>query len=189
MARDFQINGPCLALVKGRSDSGIGTLSQLGLSDGPIRVSFNDKKLDIKVDAWGDVPPEIQSMGVEASIQMTLVHFDQTVLNVCIRESMAAFPGGGAFGTLPITGARMGNNSALFSTTNRFISLNLTSPVGLLPYRFFYSMLTGPLAEIPLGAERSVVSLNWRAIPFTTDPYGGGNGMGGQALFDNTLDT
>lgn len=188
MSRDFQINGPCLVLVKGASSSTIGTLQQLGLSDGPIRVVFDSRVLDIKVDAWGEVPPEVQFMNAQAMVQMTLVHFDQSVLNTCVRESMAG-AAGGATGVLPITGARMGNNAARFAATNHWIGLNLSSPVGGLPYRFFYSMLSGPIAEIPLGAERSVVNLNWRVIPYTTDPYGNGAGAGGQALWDNTLDT
>jgi len=188
MARDFQINGPCLVQVKGSSSSAIGTLQQLGLSDQPIVVSIIDRRLDIQVDAWGQVPPEVQFMNAEALVQMTLVHYDRTILNACVAESMAG-ANAGAVGTLPVTGARMGNNAARFAATNHYIGLNLTSPVGGLPYRFFYSFLTGPMAEVPVGAERSIVRLNWRVIPYTTDPYGNGAGAGGQALWDNTLDT
>lgn len=185
MASDIFVNGETLVMVKGRSDSGIGTLSELGLSSDSIRITPQFRWLDVNADAWGQAPFEMQFMLASLSVTMTLVHFDRTVLNYCITESMAGAP---AIGQLPRAGARMGNNTARFSTTNHFISLNLTSPVGGIPWRFYTSFLTVNPLEFPLGTERSLVTLNWRVIPFTTDPYNDGSGAQGTVLWDHVND-
>lgn len=191
MARDFFINGETLVLVKGRADSGIGSLSQLGLATDAIRVRIEFRHEDIMVDAWGKVPPEIQCMGGWATISMNLIHFDRQVMATCVAES---YGGGTAEGVLVRAGARMGNNGARFAAgLNHYISLNLTSPVGgggvgVVPWRFYSTYLASPMMEFPLGTEKSIVSLQWRAIPYTTDPYGGGTGALGTVLFDHILD-
>lgn len=189
MARDFQINGQCLVYVKGCSSSAIGNLSELGLTTDQIRVTPVFRTRDIDVNAWGDVPPEIQFKLAEVRISMTLVHFDYDVLNACLTESMAGAP---ALGQLPMAGARMGNNKARFGANpngNHYIGLNLTSPVGGRPWCFLYSMLTNPPVDIPLGTDRTAVVCNWRAIPYTQDPWNGGNGSYGVALWTHVLDT
>jgi hypothetical protein len=94
--------------------------------------------------------------------------------------------------------ARMGNNAARFAAGNNYIGLNISNPVGGIPYRFFYTYLAEPPFEHPMGTEKSIFSLNWRAIPYTQDPYGGGAaqpntvpGFGalGALLYDHNLDT
>lgn len=188
MARDFFINGETLVSVKGNTSSSISSLSELGLAEGPIRVTPDGKHMDINVNAWGngEVPPEVQYFLSEVRIQMALVHVDTTVLRECVRLSMG---GASAEGTLPHTGARMGNNAARFAAGNNFIGLNLSSPIGGLPWRFYYAYLTGPPIDWPLGTERSVIGLNWRVIPYTQDMYNGGNGSLGAVLWDHTNDS
>lgn len=187
MARDFFINGETLVQVKSNTASSISSLSELGLAEGEIRCVPGFRHMDIIVNAWGNgqVPPEVQFMLSDITIQMTLVHVDTTVLRECVRLSMA---GASAEGTLPHTGARMGNNAARFAAGNNYIGLNLTSPIGGLPWRFLTAYLTGPPFDWPLGTERSVVTCNWRAIPYTTDPYNGGNGSLGAILWDHSSD-
>jgi hypothetical protein len=189
MARDFFINGESLVYVKGRADSSIGTLSELGLASGPIVISpvFNHRA--INVNAWGEAPAEMQFMLSEVRVTMTLIHFDRTIMDVCITESMAGAP---AIGQLPRAGARMGNNLARFAAGgalgNHYIGLNIASPVGSKPWRFYYAFLAERPLEMPLGAERSAVITNWRAIPYTQDPWGGGTGAQGAVIWDHTLD-
>lgn len=191
MARDFFINGESLVLVKGRADSAIGALTQLGLSDGPIRVTLDHRHMDIQVDAWGgEIPPEVQYKLSSVSVSMNLVHFDRAVLDVCLAESMAGVV---TIGSVGRAGARMGNGLPRFAAGgvngNHYIGLNIVSPIAGYPWRFLFSYLTGPPMEFPLGTERSVVQLNWRAIPYTVDPYGGGTGSLNSPLWDYTLDT
>lgn len=190
MARDFQIPGECLVYVKGRADSGIGALQELGLADGPINVSLKFNHEDIKVDAWGQAPPETQWMLAEATVSMNLVHFDPSILDICIMESMAGAP---AIGQMRRAGARMGNNLARFAAGgalgNHYIGLNLTAPVSLKPWCFYYSFLAQNPATYPMGTQKQVAQLQWRVIPYTQDPWGGGTGANGTVLWSHTLDT
>jgi hypothetical protein len=191
MARDFFINGESLVLVKGRADSSIGTLSQLGLTDGPIRVRLESRYLEIQVDAWGsEIPAEVQYKLSAVDISMNLVHLDRDVLDVCLMESMGGAP---VIGQTARAGARLGNGLGRFAAGgalgNHYIGLNITSPVASKPWRFFFTYLVGPPMEFPLGTERSIVTLNWRAIPYTTDPYGAGTGAYGASIWDYTLET
>ncbi len=192
MARDFIINGPCLVRVRGRSDSGIGAISELGLTGEQIHCSPRFRYRDLNVEAWGDVAVDVQMMLAEVIVTMDLIHFDRTILAWCIQESMAS----SAEGRLPLTGMRLGNNSARFTPSNgnvlagnRLMSLNLSSPVLTLPWRFPTSYIMDP--DFPQGAEKSVVRCQWRVIPFAQDPYNGaGNGPGTAAqdviLWDHT---
>lgn len=190
MARDYFINGEHMVFVKGRADSAvIGTIQQLGLADSPIVVTPNFRHLDIAVDAWGGdqgPPPEIQCLLADVNVRMTLVHFDRAVIDECLRLSMG---GPTAIGVLPRAGARMGNNTARFAAGNNFMGLNIASPVGGKPWRFYFSYLTGPPMEFPLGNRRSVVTMNWRVVPYTIDPWNNSLGAQGVVLWDHTLDT
>lgn len=189
MTRDFQISGPALVRVKGHTGSSIPVATDLGLSDGPIQPQFTYNHNNLSVDAFGGqagVPPDVQWMGAEASITMTLVHFDQAVLAECMRLSMA---NASAEGVMRRAGRRMGNNLARFAVGNSYISLSITSPDAGLPWRFLTAFLTGTPMQYPLGVERTGVILQWRAIPYQADPYGGGTGQEGAVLWDHNLDT
>ena len=59
----------------------------------------------IPVDAWGDAAPEEQFFLAGVRVSMTLVHFDQDVIEECMKLSQA---GASAIGTLPRAGTRMG---------------------------------------------------------------------------------
>ncbi len=176
-------------LVKGRSDSAIGALSQLGLSDTSIAIRLNFHHKDIPVDAYGATVPETQVMGGDATISMTLVHFDRAVLATCVQESLGGAP---AEGLLQRAGSRMGNNLPRFGAGgllgNHYIGLNLTSVVAGIPWRFWYTFLANPPVEFPLGTEKSIVRLQWRAIGYTIDPWNNGTGSLGQPIFDHVLD-
>lgn len=201
MARDFFINAESLVYVKGNTSTNIASLTQFGLPSEPIRVSPQFKHRDIKVNAWGEAPPEIQFMLAWVDIRMNLVHFDRAIMDTCITECMAGAP---AIGQTPRAGARMGNGLARFQSvgpaqnqSNHFIGLNIASPVGNKPWRFYSAYLV--TWDFPLGAEASDVTMQWRAVPYpvTSTPPGdpaniqGGVILGAQGniIWDHTLDT
>lgn len=190
MSRSYVVNGQTLVLVKGRSDSAIGTLSELGLTTDQIRITPVFRHSDITVNAWGEAPPEVQFKLAEVRISMTLVYYDNAVLQTCLQESMAGAPD---FGALPMAGALMGNNLPRFApggaNGNHYIGLNLTSPVAGLPWRFLTAYLTNPPVDIPIGTDRTAIVCNWRAIPYTIDPWNNGLGSYGSYIFDRTLDS
>lgn len=151
MARNYFVNGNTMVYANG---------AELGLSNSQISITLNPRHLDIQVSTFGpDVPPEIQAMLADATISMTLVNFDAAVLQACVRRSMAC----SADGVMPSAGVLMG-------AASMFTSLNISSPVGQVPWTFPSAYLVAPAVDWPLGNERSIVSLNWRAIPFKLDP-------------------
>ena len=186
MSRDYHINGETLVQVKGRTDSAIGSLSELGLADSPVVVSPTFFHSDINVDAWGDAAAEVQVMLAEIRVTMSLIHFDRTVLEECVRLSQG-YPS--AEGRLARAGTRLGGNNARFAAGNNFVGLNLTSPIEGRPWRFYFAYLINPPFSWPVGTEKSSVSVTWRVIPYTQDPWQGGLGAGNQILYDHVLDT
>jgi hypothetical protein len=187
MARDFFIHGENMVSVKGMTNSTIASLTELGLSEQAVKVSLDFKNRDITLNAWGDqsVPADVQHMLAMATVTLSLIHYDTAVLDECIRLSMG---GPAAVGLVSSAGRRLGNNLARFAAGNRFISVNIASTVGAKPYRFYYCHLINT-ADFPSGTERQVVAVTFRAIPYTTDPWGGGLGALGSVLWDHTLDT
>ncbi len=190
MARQFYINGETMVLVKGRANSAIGTLSQLGLTQDPIQVMVEYRNLQIDVNAYGQVAPEMQAMGMMARVTMNLVHFDPDVLEACVQEAVGGAP---SWGTLAHAGQLYGNGLARFAAGdngggNHYIGLNIQSAIGALPWRFYYAYLANNPLQWPLGAERSVVPLTWLAVPYSVDPWNNGNGSYNVSVFDNTLD-
>ncbi len=198
MARGFQIPGECMVLVKGASNSAIANLSQLGLCQDSVDVSYQFSLQGIKVNAWGnsaEIPPEEQCFLSSVNVTMSLVHFDEAVLKECVRLSLGGAP---VEGQMPRTGALMGGQVARFAPGNNYIGLNLTSPVAGNPYCFWYARLANNPFTAPMGTERQVVALNWKVIPYTNDPWGGGSaqpgtvagtGSQGATLWTRTLDT
>lgn len=186
MARDFYINGPALVQVKGNVNTAIAQLSQLGLSDGPIPVSPKLYHKDINVDAWGETPADVQWMLGELNLRFTLIHVDLAVLEACVQEAMG---GAAALGQFAKAGTRMGGNNARFAAGNHYVGLNITSPDGARPWRFYYAYLADNPFDWPLGTEKSVISVNWRVVGYVQDPWGGGQGAQNYTLWDRTPDS
>ncbi len=187
--RVWYINGESMVYVKGRQDSAIGSLQELGLTEGPIQITVNYKHRDINLDAYGgEVPPEVQFFLADATIQIDLINVDVATLNTCIAEST----GGTTIGTFPRAGALLGNYGARFAgggiNGNHYIGLNIASPVATRPWRFLTTYMTGPPFAWPLGTEKSVIRTTWRAIPYAADPWNNGNGALDQVLWDYTAD-
>lgn len=186
MARDFQIFTEALVRVRGGAHlSGVmSTVTDLGLAEKPITIRPNWVHRDIHYDDFGpNVPPEVMWMLADVQISMRLVHYDQLILDTCMIEAEA---GGSAFsaaavaaatrfaGTLAPAGSLMGNNLPLFASGNHYISMSIVPAIGplgnQLPYRFPSCYLTGPAVVLPLGTEKTLAEVTWRAIPYTPYP-------------------
>lgn len=173
MARDFLIPGEAMVFVRGPASSSIaGNGNQLGLSEDQIRVAPKFKYKDINVNAWGSdqVPVDVQRFLAWVDISMNLVHFDRDFLDECKRLMM----GGTLIGRTGRTGSRIGAGLGRWVQGNNYIGIAISSPVVAKPWRFWYCHMTEDPVEYPIGTERSVVAVNFRAIPYTADPWGGG---------------
>lgn len=170
MARDFRINGEALVTVKGGehlSGFALGSLTELGLTTDEIRVVPRYYHRDLRVDDYGsDVPAETLGMLADCTVRMTLIHYDDAALSSCLRESAAGGRFANVDGRFNPAGTPMGNYCPLFASGCHYISLNVLSPQGDLPWRFPTSYMTGPPVEVPLGTKASAVMVNWRAIPY-----------------------
>ncbi len=194
MGKSFQVNGESLVTIRFGAHmypnappppfTRIPAPVQLGLTSDSISITPRYVHNDISADDYGGkIPAEISCSIADASINMTLVVYDNTVLDACLAESM----GGTAYQVLPTAqnifnipgvsyyagamspaGSLLGNGLPLLSSGNHFMSLNILSPQQNYPWRFPSAYLTGPPVKIPLGTERSLVSLNWRAIPYAS---------------------
>jgi hypothetical protein len=189
MARNYYLNGESMVAIKGRADCPYPSLTNLGLTDSPIQLSIDYRHLLIRVDAYGDCPPEIQSFGSFAYIAMTLVHFDYDVLMFTVAEAMGSSPGEGMLGH---AGTLMGGGLARFGAGGingwHYVGLNVISATGKPPWRFLNSVLFEQPLSFPLGTERSLVGVRWASIPYSVDPWNGGLGSYGVPIYDHNLD-
>lgn len=205
MDRDFVINGETLVRVKGGmhtstfQSGNISTITELGLTTDQIRVIPRFIHKDIRVDDFGpEIPAEVMQYLADVIIKTNLIHYDPIILDTCLAESQTWATGTFA-GTLAPAGSVLGNNLPLFSSGCHYISLNLSSPVLGLPWRFPTSYLTGPPVEIPMGTDATIVKCNWRAIPYTTSLpsvispgtgviFDGSANSSGRVLWDHKVD-
>lgn len=165
MGRAFQIFGETLVKVKGNNQTSIASVSELGLASGMITIVPRFYHQDVHSSDFGpNAPPEVIWNLADVAISMTLVHYDQDILDEVISESMC----GAVDGTL-INGAGqpMGGAWPVLTFPCHFMHLNLINgPALIKPWRFLAAYLTGMPVSLPLGTEKSAVSLNWRAIPY-----------------------
>ena len=104
-------------------------------------------------------------MMAEATISMTLIWWDRTILSACLVNSMAV-PSGFTEGKMAPAGRLMGYGQMPGGSPSAWISLNLTSPQDNYPWRFRTCYLAQRPVEYPLGTKAAAVVLNWRAIPY-----------------------
>lgn len=203
MARDFQINGEALILVKfgehiptqtpfATGGDGTSNLSELGLASDSIRISPNLKHKGVFTDDFGpDLPVEIMALMLDVSVDMTLIHYDDDILDACLAESTGADGNIFAAGVPALAGTLLGNNRTLLASGCHFMSLNIRSPILNKPYRFRSAFLTSPPLEFPIGTTKTAVKLSWKAIPYTTPTvsYSGEVRGASAVIWDRTLDT
>jgi len=165
MARDFYINGEALVWVISNPATGIPTLTQLGLSADPIQITPSFKHKDINLDAWGEAPADVQVMLTEATVSMNLIHYDPVVLATCIGLTMGGYAAAGIDGTTSRAGVRLGGGVNRLALGNNYIGLNISAPISGNPWRFLNTYIADSIT-VPLGTEKSTVSITWRAIPY-----------------------
>lgn len=187
MARQIVVNGEVLLRVKGAQGTALANLSDFGLSEAPTVMTFKFVHKDITMDAAGGVVPvEIQAMMSEVLISTTMIQTDLDILEELMRLAMG---GGAQFGQTGRAGTLMGGGVARFQPGYKFVGLNLTSPVLNRPWRFFHTYLMSPMGAWPIGTEKSVIPVTFRAVAYSPDPWNGGNGMLNYPLFDRTPDS
>ncbi len=183
MARDFQIAGETLITVKGngafnlfaQSESGASAntaaLWTLGLSVGDTKVIPNWKYAPVNTDGYGkEIPGDLMWQLASCDISMTLIHYDDLVLDAVLAESMGGkvrFNNPGDFaGAMADAGTLMGNLIPVGVSGCHYFSLGLTSQQNGVPWRFPAVCLSEPPITIPLGTTASKVDLNFRAYPY-----------------------
>lgn len=186
MSRQVYINGESMVYVKGPAGSLIANLTELGLAQNQVVITLMAHHDEIMADAWGKAPFDIQTKLARVNVSMDLIHFDRLILEECNRLSMG---GGNAIGRIGRAGTLLGGGVAVGQTGNNFIRLNIASPVGQVPWRFFASYIPGGTPQFPVGAEKTVAQMQWTCIPYTTDPWQGGSGAANFPLFDHVLDS
>lgn len=197
MARDFQIAGETLVVVKGGAHlvsggigRGIADGRELGLSSDAIRLSPKYVHHDMRIDDFGpEIPADVIANLADVTIRMNLVHYDKDVLDVCARESIGG--GNGRWGVLAPAGTILGGNKFFFSSGWHYMSLNLITRDDF-SWRFRAAYLSQPPIEIPLGTSRTISQLTWRAIPYAepTSMFDPGEIVSsGRVLFDHTVDS
>lgn len=209
MARDFQITGGVMVKVKvgehvpasGSFEDGL--FVELGLTSEAVRITPVFRHRDVVPDDFGpETPAEVVAQLAEVRINMTLVHYDQEVLETCVAEALGGLlltPGpleGNDFGALPPAGSLLGNYCQPGASGCHYVSLNLVpfdeSQQG---WRFPTSYLAAPPLTLPLGTKASLTELSWRAVPYAVPALLGGqpNYSGeilssGATLWSHTLD-
>ncbi len=174
MVRDFYINGEAMVSVKGSVNSFLSTIQELGLTSDAILISPNYVHKDLTADGFGPfIPNDVRWMLGDVNIRMKLIHFDSPVLDCCLAESTGGnhlIPGFLANpGILSPAGVILGNGCQQFASGNHFISLNIAVADNTLDtpaWHFPSAYLAQPPMAFPLGTEKSIVELNWRAIPY-----------------------
>jgi hypothetical protein len=151
---------------------GTGNLYDLGLAVKEVRVTQSFLHEDLNTDDYGKIPVDVLWRGSTCNVNMTLIHYEPTVLDVCMSESMGGVNAVNLgqnldpAGLMQPFGTPLGAFLGPAASGNHFISLNILSPVMLWPYRFPFSYLSETPAVTPLGVGVQLVELNWRAIPY-----------------------
>jgi len=153
-------------------------LLELGLSIDPIVIAPKFTHRDLKTDDFGpDTPADVIWYLGTALVSMNLIHYDYSVLDFCIAESMGGLQSpnsgprsgnwAGGLGGMAPAGTPLGGGSPLYSEKCHYIGLILKSPRANIQWNFPATYLAEQPFELPLGTERSVVRCRWRAIPYT----------------------
>lgn len=98
-------------------------VGELGLSANPIKVSLIGYHEDMRIDAFGSkAPADIIFNYAEAKIDMTLIHYNPSLLELCYNESMGGYVTGNGM-TPP--GTPLGGGKALYASGCHFLGLTL----------------------------------------------------------------
>lgn len=194
MPRNFVINGESMVSVTG--PDGVAFLSggsQLGLTTDAITVDLEINSEPLIVDAYGkNNPVDEQVFGGTATIVMNLIHFNAGVLAAIVQMQFPAYGVTVAEGALGRAGSRRGGGINLGAPGNNYITLSIYNavPNSASTVQSCFQFPTAYLKEqpyhFPLGTEKSVVRLVWRALAYSVDPWNNGTGSQGVPLYTRT---
>lgn len=176
-SRAFQVMGPVMVAVKGGAHTSTLVASldesvQLGLSSDQIKISPRFVHDDLRCSDFGpSAPPDVQTRLADATISMTLVHYDQFVLDQLLRESLASYDRLERTMAVSTAAKPLGAGLPMYYSGNHLVSLNLiptlsTSGYLASPYRFRACYLEDQPVVIPVGTTTSYVEVKFRAIPY-----------------------
>lgn len=185
MARSLYINGESMVYVKGPAGSAIASLTEFGLCEDQARITLHPIHSEVRLDAWGGAPMDVQRMNSFATVTLRMLQFDADVLAELVRLTT----GGNLEGRVGRAGPVMGGGVARFLPGNNYVGLNIASPQMGRPWRFLSAYLKDPIGEYPLGTLRSTIPVFFQCIPYTSDPWQAGLGAQNYPLFDHTPDT
>lgn len=141
----------------------------IGVCSAGGSITIETLENEIKSDAGGMAPVEIQFMGAVAIIEFELASYDSAVLNKLIAAAMAS----GTAGTL-------GTPGALLGTLGYLKGLYIPSAADP-PWYFPAAKLVSPSGNF--GTEYTKRKLKFKAIPFVA---GSGITSSGVALYTNS---
>jgi hypothetical protein len=159
---------------------------ELGLCLHEVHVGLQFKHKELSCDDFGPtIPAEVMYNLASATIALRLCHWDISVVNRCWSEACGgnAFPGdvlgmNGVLqnaGTLPPNGLTLGRGRQPMASGNHYVSLNILSPQLQYPFRFPFTYITGdPPSVWPMGTEKSILDVTFRAIPYVPPLTPGG---------------
>ena len=129
-------------------------LGELGFSQDQVRIIPRFQHRDVMADDFPATPALILWMLADVIVEMNLSYFDANILDACIKMSMSS----STFGTFVGAG-----------TIQTFTTLQVggSGDQGA-PWNFPKAYLAEQPMEWPLGNERSVVRLRWRAVGIPT---------------------
>lgn len=160
--------------VSGTSPAVAGKLIyELGLAAENITIVPKILHHDIHADDFGpEAAPDTMWMLGDVSIRMTLIHYDDGVLNLGLANSMGGMNMNylGETLAMPPAGTLLGGGRPLYTSGCYYMGLNILPGTGRLqqPWNFPAAYLAMPPMELPLGTSPSNVRLTWRALPYVS---------------------
>ena len=168
------------------SGQALGSVSELGLCSDQVKITPTFTHEDIQCNDFGPkAPPDVMARLADVRLQMTLIHYDEDVLDALMNEST----GGGSYfqvlgnnflhpaGMLAPNGTPLGGGRPMYMSGNHLVSIGVTSPDLGKSYTFVSCYMDEQPCVIPLGSEASQVEVTFRAIPYVPIYQSGDRGQ------------
>lgn len=157
MAQTIQVAGPTMVVLDG---------SDFGLSDNDNlpQISFNDMMHEVKTVSSGAAPEEIVLQNTVATITVTVVKWDETVLNtILIKQRGTAGVQGETVVGRRLVGATPATPAGMFS-------VEIQSIGGTQKYEFTHCFIRPDgISDSQWGNRERTLSLTFTAIPNPAD--------------------
>lgn len=170
MAQGIFVAGPVLVKVQMVG----GVLEQLGISEDGVEPEIRIYRMPVKADTGGpNLPVEMQDMGSDAIIRMTLPISDKDVLAKVMRHAGQAQPG-----TQPAIGRLIYSNNNYFR-----LLLECAVPGTSDPINFPVCILNGAPVRVKYGTKYTV----WRMEFYAFAPIYTQNSAAAVKLYDQNV--